>query len=334
MTALIDDYDGAFFDLDGVIYISAHAVDGAVDAMAALVARGVRVLYVTNNAARDAQTVIDQLTSLGFAADADTVLTSAQVGAAELARALPSGAKVLVAGSRNLVDLVAAAGLAPVFSADDEPVAVIQGYDPTLTWPMLDEVCLALQRGARWYATNGDLSRPTDRGLVPGVGGMIAAVAAAVGGEPITFGKPFRPMLDEAVRRSGASRPIFVGDRLDTDVVGANRAGLDSLLVFSGAHGKAELVLADASHRPTFIGADVRALLEPPRVAQVSEEASRCGAATATIADGEVRLSSVPPTRAGQLDAVWAVATLAWRQADAGHPVATRAALAPLTLVR
>ena len=333
MTTLIDDYDGAFFDLDGVIYLSAAAVEGAVDTLAELVEREVRVLYVTNNAARDAQTVVDHLRSLGFAADSDRVLTSAQVGAAGLARELPPGAKVLVAGSRSLSDLVAEAGLTPVGSADDDPVAVIQGYEPKLDWPMLDEVCLAIQRGARWYATNDDRSRPTDRGIVPGAGGMIAAVAAAMGGRPITFGKPFRPMLEEAVRRSGASRPIFVGDRLDTDVLGAHRAGLDSLLVFSGAHGKADLVAADASHRPTYIGADVRALLEPPRTAQLTDKASRCGAVIAEIRDGAATFLDVPDTLPGQMDALWALTTLSWRAADAGHPVATDAALAQLTLV-
>ena len=334
MSALIGGYDGAFFDLDGVIYVGPQAVEGAADALAALVARGVHLMYVTNNAARDVHTVIDHLTSLGFPADASTVLTSAQVGAVELARALPSGAKVLVAGSRNLVDLIAAAGLTPVASADDDPIAVIQGYDPTMGWPLLDEACLAIQRGARWYATNDDQSRPTERGLVLGVGAMIAAIATMVGGEPATFGKPFRPMLDEAVRRSGASRPIFVGDRLDTDVIGANRAGIDSLLVFSGAHGKADLVAADPAHRPTFIGADVRALLEPARVARLTDASSSCGDVTATLRAGEVELSAVPQALAGQLDALWAVATLAWRQADAGRPIDFGRALTALPAVQ
>jgi len=333
MTALIDAYDGAFFDLDGVIYLGSRVVDGAPATMAELGRRGTRIMYVTNNAARSAQTVVDHLTSLGLDASLDNVLTSAQVAAAHLKRELPQGARILVAGSSNLAGLMAEAGLTVVESADDDPVAVIQGYNPNLTWSTLDEACLAIQRGARWFATNDDASRPVDRGLVPGAGGMIAAIATALGGAPETFGKPFRPMLDVARARTGATRPIFVGDRLDTDVLGANRAGLDSLLVFSGAHGKSDLVAADADYRPTFIGADVGALLAPPRIATADDGTVACGGVVASVGDTGVMLSCVPQTLDGQLDAVWAVARLVWARADAGEATNAARALASLALV-
>ena len=109
---------------------------------------------------------------------------------------------------------------------------------------------LAVQRGARWYATNDDVSRPTDRGLLPGAGAAIAVVAATVGGRPTIFGKPFLPMLAEASRRTGASHALFVGDRIDTDIVGAANAGMDSLMVFTGAHGKADLLAAGPESVP------------------------------------------------------------------------------------
>ena len=330
VAALVDAYDGAFFDLDGVIYLGARAVDGAPATMDELGRRGVRVMYVTNNAARSADTVVAHLNSLGLHATLDTVLTSAQVAAADLARELPQGAKILVAGSANLASLLAEAGLVVVHSADDHPVAVIQGYDPNLAWPTLDEACLAIQRGARWFATNDDTSRPTERGIVPGLGGMIGAIAAAIGGRPHTYGKPFRPMLDAARARTGATHPIFVGDRLDTDVLGANRAGLDSLLVFSGAHGKTDLVGAEPEQRPTFIGADVGALLAPPRVAVRDAGTVRCGDVVAGADGSRVTISHVPATLEGQLDAVWAIATLVW---GAAEPMDASAALASLTRV-
>ena len=334
MTALIDPYDAAFFDLDGVVYVGPSAVGGAAEAMTALDARGTRVMYLTNNAARSNRTVVDHLLRLGVPARPDTVLTSAQVAAAALSRELPAGSTVLVAGSESLAGLIAEAGLTPVYSADDDPMAVVQGYDPQLRWPMLDEVCLAVARGARWYATNDDASRPTERGLVPGVGGMIAAIHLALGGEPVIFSKPFRPMLEEAVRRTGAARPILVGDRLDTDIAGARNVGIDSLLVFSGAHGKRELVAAGPGERPTYIGADIGALLAPARTADHASGVSRCRDVEARVSGDAITLSTVPGDVDGQLDALWAVATLAWRLTDAGEVADPQAALSALDLVR
>jgi glycerol-1-phosphatase len=326
VSALVDGYDAAFFDLDGVIYLGPHPVPGAPEALAELGRLGKQVMYVTNNAARPAQVVIDQLRGIGFAADPDNVLTSAQVAAVMLPRELPAGAKVLVCGSANLADLLRAAGFVIVPSADDKPDAVVQGYDPDLTWRRLDEATLAIQAGARWFATNDDASRPTDRGLVPGVGGQIAVIATALGGEPTTFGKPFRPMLDEAVRRTRATHPIFVGDRLDTDIEGAVNAGMDSLLVLSGAHGKADVVQAPGRAHPTYIGRDVRALLEPPRTAVVDGSRAVCAGQVAFARSGRVELETTPHDASQQLDALWAVTHLAWADPE----LDVRAALALL----
>jgi len=330
VSALIDGYDAAFFDLDGVIYLGPLAVDGAADALAELGRRDKTVMFVTNNAARAAQVVIDQLTGLGFAADDHNVLTSAQVATAQMARELPAGAKVLVNGSESLADLVAEVGLVPVQNADDHPVAVVQGYDPAMTWPRLDEAALAIQAGATWYATNDDASRPTERGLVPGAGGSIAVIAGVVNARPTIFGKPYRPMLAEAIRRTAATRPIFVGDRIDTDIVGACNAGIDSLLVFTGAHGKHDLVAAGPGERPTHIGADVRALLEPIRGVQLTPTSATCEGQVARLDHGTISLDAVPADHAGQLDALWAIARLAWQ-----HPGSDSTdALAALGLVR
>jgi HAD superfamily hydrolase (TIGR01450 family) len=330
VTALIDGYDAAFFDLDGVIYLGPLAVEGATSALSELQARQKTVMFVTNNAARAAQVVIDQLNGLGFHADAGNVLTSAQVAVTRMAAELPPGAKVLVAGSASLAELVAAAGLVPVQAAADAPDAVVQGYDPAMTWPRLDEAALAIQAGARWYATNDDASRPTERGLVPGAGGAIAVVALTVGGEPTIFGKPFRPMLDEAIQRTGATQPIFVGDRIDTDIVGAANAGIDSLMVFTGAHGKADLVAAGPGERPTHIGADVRALLEPARDVELGAHRAACRGQVAEAHGGRIMLVDVPDSPAAQLDALWAVAHLAWRD----PALDSSAALAALERVR
>lgn len=330
MNRLIDAYDAAFFDLDGVIYLGPLAVEGATSALGELQRLGTTVMFVTNNAARAAQVVIDQLNSLGFHADDHNVLTSAQVAVAQLARELPTGSKILVSGSASLAELIGQAGLVPVQTAAERPAAVLQGYDPAMTWPRLDEAALAIHAGARWYATNDDASRPTERGLVPGVGGAIAVIAGTVGGQPTIFGKPFRPMLAEAVRRTGAVRPIFVGDRIDTDIVGAANADLDSLMVFTGAHGKNDLVDTGPGERPTHIGADVRALLEPIRSVEVAPSTASCRGQLAEVVGPRVQLQSVPATLSAQLDALWAVTQLAWN--DPGLDCAE--ALASLELVR
>lgn len=328
MVALIDGYDAALFDLDGVVYLGPDPVPGVPAALAQL-GRVTRLMYVTNNAARPAATVVDQLRRLGIDAGLEQVLTSAQVASTALVDELPAGAKVLVCGSDSLASLFSDAGFAIVTSADDQPAAVIQGYFPTLNWALLEEAALAVQNGAAWYATNSDATRPTDRGLVPGAGAAIAVLSTVLQRQPTIFGKPYRPMMTEAIKRTQAERPIFVGDRLDTDIEGAVNAGIDSLMVFSGAHGKKDLVAAGVQAQPSYIGADVSALLRPPRIAAVEPDRARCGAQSATVDDGAIRLLTRPQGVEEQLDALWAITQLAW----ADPRLSVEDALAQLTLL-
>lgn len=313
MTArIIDEHDVAFFDLDGVIYLGPIAVPGAVAGVERIRASGARVMYVTNNAARSAEAVAQHLRDLGFEAGPDDLITSAQVAIDLLAELLPKGSLLLVAGTQNLVGLAQAAGFRTTTSADDAPDAVLQGYDPLIQWPVLDEAAIAVQRGATWYATNDDLNRPTNRGLVPGLGAQLAVVGSTLTQQPVVFGKPHAPMLDYAVAHTGAQRPIFVGDRIDTDIMGANRAGISSLLVFTGAHGKRDLLAAAAGDRPSFIGADLSALLAPPRTAAQQGHSWHCGEAVAELVDGVASVRGELATEKGQLDALWALANLVW----------------------
>ncbi len=322
--ALIDRYDAALFDLDGVVYLGPQPVPGASDGIAGLRSRGVRVGFVTNNAARPPQVVVDQLTRLGIPASVEDIVTSAQAGAAMLADQLPTGSLVYVAGADALADEVRAVGMRVTRDWREGPVAVIQGYDPNIAWSTLDGACFAIERGARWFATNSDLTRPTDLGLVPGAGTQINAVRAAVDAEPEEAGKPSPPLLHETMRRLRSTRPIFVGDRLDTDILGANRVGIDSLLVFTGAHGKRDLVDATEDLRPTWIGPDVPSLLQPPRVARWEGDACRVGEQRAVVEDDEVRLAVVPSSVSDQYDAAWAVLQVAWRHPGVGTGVLER----------
>lgn len=312
MRALIEAYDAALFDLDGVIYLGPHAIEGVPEALRALRDSGANIGFVTNNAARTPFTVAEHLVQLGIAATESDVVNSTQATLRMLAADLPAGARVLVVGTSALTRQLADAGFTPVHTLDQEPVAVVQGYHPDVDWKLLELGAIAIQGGAAWYATNPDMTRPTERGILPGCGAQVAVVRACVDVEPKVAGKPFRPLLDETVLRLGAKHPVFVGDRIDTDIMGANNVGMDSLFVFTGAHGKADLAAAPAVGRPTHIAWDVAGLLRPARQAVVENGRATVGAETVEIRGDAVALLSRPSDREAQLDALWAALKLVW----------------------
>jgi HAD superfamily hydrolase (TIGR01450 family) len=319
-------YDVALLDLDGVVYIGPAAVPHAREALAAARALGMRLAFVTNNAARPPSAVADQLTELGVAADQAEVVTSAQAAAHHLAQRLPAGAPVLVVGTTGLHEALVERGLTPVTSADDQPQAVVQGYSPELTWRQLAEGAVAINRGVPWVATNLDATVPSTRGRLPGNGAMVAALRYATGREPASTGKPDPAMHQESVDRSGARRPIVVGDRLDTDIAGANAVGAPSLLVLTGVTSVAETLEAPAGARPSYLAADLRGLLDPHPAVSVSAGRASCrGWVVAAERDALLlRTESEPGARspsAGSaeddwLDAVRALAVAAWRVTD------------------
>ncbi|WP_019202714.1 HAD-IIA family hydrolase [Tsukamurella sp. 1534] len=262
MTALVGAYDRLLVDLDGTVYAGAVAIPGAAEAL-----EGLPVTYVTNNASRAPSDVAQHLRDLGFAAPDDSVVTSAQAGAGLLASLVPAGTSVLVVGADALRDEVVARGLVPVDTAE-EARAVVQGHSPQTGWALLSEAALAIRAGATWVATNTDATLPTDRGLLVGNGSMVAAVANATGRTPEVAGKPGAPILLDAASDTGASTPLVVGDRLDTDIEGGNAAGFDTYLVLTGVNDAADVVVAPDRHQPTYI-ADTLAGLHGPREALV-----------------------------------------------------------------
>ncbi|MGI8867965.1 MAG: HAD-IIA family hydrolase, partial [Mycobacteriales bacterium] len=229
--ALADIYDVALFDLDGVLYAGTAPIEHAAEAVAAARAHGLRPVFVTNNASRTAPEVVDLLGRVGVPAQPAEVATSAQAAAHLLAGRLPAAARVLVCGSDALRGEIRAVGLTPVGTAGEDPIAVVQGYDAGVGWRELAEATVAVRRGAWWVATNADLTLPSPRGPLPGNGALVQVVAVASGRYPVVAGKPEPTMHREAMARAGAGRALVVGDRLDTDILGANRVGCDSLLV-------------------------------------------------------------------------------------------------------
>ncbi|MGH3872421.1 MAG: HAD-IIA family hydrolase [Pseudonocardiaceae bacterium] len=260
MSGSPEGYDAILLDLDGTVIRGLEPVPEAPEVVNELRKVGRTVLFITNNASRAPAEVAAHLTGLGVRTGSADVLTSGQAAVAMLAAQLPSGAAVLVVGTEALVGAVRSVGLRPVVAAAERPAAVVQGHSPETGWARLAEACLAIRCGALWIACNVDRTLPTERGLLPGNGAMVAALRAATDREPTVAGKPARPLLDTAVQRTGAQQPLVVGDRLDTDIAGARAAGLTSLLVLSGVADAATLLAAPPEQRPDHLGADLRAL--------------------------------------------------------------------------
>ncbi len=261
---LLDAHDAVLLDLDGTVYRGSELIEGVASGLERVRQRGHAVRYVTNNASKPAESVARTLRDMGLRAAAEEVSTSAQAGAVVLADELRPGDPVLVVGADALADEVTAAGLVPVRGAADGPVAVVQGHSPRTTWSDLAEACLVLRAGGLWVACNGDATLPTERGELPGNGAMVAALETATRRRPIVAGKPQRPLLDRAVASAAASRPLMVGDRLETDIAGAVNASMPSLAVLTGTCGPADLLAAPAGSRCDYLAADMSALHRPP----------------------------------------------------------------------
>ncbi len=312
---LVSAYDVALLDLDGVVYVGRHAVPHAPETLAEARARGMRLAYVTNNASRTPAMVAAHLTELGVPATAGDVVTSAQAAARLVAERVPPGAPVLVVGGVGLEEALREQGLTPVRSADDQPAAVVQGYAPEVDWRQLAEGAYAVARGILWVATNLDLTIPTPRGIAPGNGALVAVVRAATGAEPLVAGKPRLPLHRETILRTGAERPLVVGDRLDTDIEGAYHGGVDSLLVLTGVTTPAQLLAASPAHRPAYLAADLRGLLEPHPEVTAIPGGWACRGWLARVADDELVIEA-PEGGGDRYDGLRALCAAAWSCAE------------------
>ena len=257
MKTIAQEYECLLIDLDGTVFRGASPTPGAVRSLDEVHGRK---LFVTNNASRSADQVAAHLRELGFTATGADVVTSAQSAAHLLAGQLSPESPVLIVGTEALANEIATVGLRPVRRYDDDPVAVVQGLSTTIGWPDLAEAALAIRAGALWVAANVDPTLPTERGLLPGNGSLVAALRAATDAEPRVAGKPAPQLFQDAVARGDFRASLVVGDRLDTDIEGANAAKLPSLMVLTGVNTARDAVYAEPARRPTFIGHDLRSL--------------------------------------------------------------------------
>jgi len=243
-------------DMDGVLYRGDQPLPGLREFFAFLRQRSIPFILATNNSTRTPQEVVDKLARMGAEVLPTEVLTSGQATARLLADEYSPGTRVHVFGMPSLRKAIEEEGFV---LADKDVAVVVASMDRDITYQKLKRATLLIRGGARFIATNRDPTYPSEEGLIPGTGSMIAALEAASGVEPMAVGKPEPTMFRLAMAEMGAKpeTTATIGDRLDTDILGGQRAGLITICVLSGSTTRAE---AEA-FGPDFIFEDISHLL-------------------------------------------------------------------------
>jgi glycerol 3-phosphatase-2 len=257
---IADRYDAYLFDLDGVLYRGPKPVPGAADAVTRLRELGKGIAFITNNSSRAPAAVAQHLVSVGVEASTEEVETSALATGLLLAdRGLRTA---FVVGEDGLRGALAAHG---IVSVDGEPSAVdvvVVGLDRRATYETLRTASVLVERGAPLVASNADGSFPAEDGLAwPGAGALLAVIETTTGVTAEVVGKPHAPIFHAALARAGGGRPLVIGDRLDTDIAGANAVGWDSMLVLTGISTREDV--RRATFAPTYVADNLRVLVEP-----------------------------------------------------------------------
>ena len=268
-------------DLDGVVYRGAAPIPGVAAALADRAARGDTVVYVTNNAMHYRVDYVTRLEGMGAPVSADRVVSSARATALYLADPAldPAVRRVLAVGTGGLERECRDAGLEVVtaahaatrqareglegWEAAGRPDAVVVGLDPQFTYQKLAVAVDCVRHGARFVATNRDVIYPTDRGMRPGAGTIVAAIEAGAEVAPVSLGKPGPLLLEMAIRASGLTREdaVMIGDGLATDLAAANGLGIPCVLMLTGVTSRAQAEALPAAERPAEVAADAAELV-------------------------------------------------------------------------
>jgi 4-nitrophenyl phosphatase len=253
------DIDAMIIDVDGVLWRDRAMLPGVHDFFGWLNDRRMPFIIATNNATSTVAAIRDRLIAAGVAIPETLVITSAKAAAGFLRHQVPPATPVYVIGETGLRAAVLEAGLRIVDRGEAAEV-VVAGLDRGLSWGSLSEATLAIRAGALFVATNTDATFPSERGLLPGAGAVIAALQTASGVQPVVIGKPEPHLFLAAVEGLGSrpDRTLVVGDRLETDILGAQRGGLPSALILTGVARREEL--STASVQPDWVFADLPAL--------------------------------------------------------------------------
>jgi 4-nitrophenyl phosphatase len=255
MTTLTD-ITHLIIDMDGVLYRGDQPLPGLREFFAFLRQKPIPFILATNNSTRTPQEVVDKLARMGAEVLPTEVLTSGQATARLLASEYQPGTRAHVFGMPSLRKAMVEEGFE---LADKDVAVVVASMDRDITYEKLKRAALLIRGGARFVATNRDPTYPSEEGLIPGTGSMIAALEAASGVEPMAVGKPEPHMFQLAMAEMGAKpeTTATIGDRLDTDILGGQRAGLITMCVLSGSTTRAE---AEA-FGPDFVFEDISQLL-------------------------------------------------------------------------
>jgi 4-nitrophenyl phosphatase len=240
--------------MDGVLWRGAQAIPGAPQFIRFLRERGIAFVLATNNATKTVAQYVDKLAGLGMQVAPHEIITSAVATADYLATLAEPGTPVYVIGGTGLHEALAEKG----FELNgDRAKYVVAGQDLDLTFDKLRRATLFIRAGARFIGSNPDKTFPSEEGIIPGAGAILAALEAATGTTPVIVGKPEPIMFEQAMKRMGSTRDdtAMLGDRLETDIWGGQRAGLKTILVLSGVSTPEDL--ADSEYQPTWVFQDV-----------------------------------------------------------------------------
>lgn len=259
------------FDLDGVVWRGQSPVPGARESVARLRAAGHLCLFATNNSTRLPEFFSEKLGAMGIEAAPEAVVTSSTATALYLSRHLPQGFSAYVVGEEGIADVLRGIGAQVVGETEDvESVdCVVVGIDRDFKYAKMQRAQQFLLRGAKFIATNRDATFPIEGGVVPGAGSVVAAVATAAGMEPLSMGKPEPGML-LAILEEHSLQPheaAMIGDRLDTDIACAHRAGIGAIFVSTGVTPMETAQAATGELRPHLFFEDLPALCAALQIA-------------------------------------------------------------------
>lgn len=254
-------FDGLVCDLDGVIYRGDRPIPRAVAAVHELRARGLHLVFCTNNSATSREEYVDKLARMDVPVEPEDLINSSEVVASALRERGFAGKRALVIGREGLRDAVGRAGLTLLAPDEDQADVVVVGRDKGFDFAMLHRASREIRDGATFLAANADPAYPAETGVEPGAGALVAAIAVASGVDPEIFGKPYPPMLRAAAARFPAgARLAMVGDQPETDLAGGRAMGWTTILVLSGVTDEATARSLDPA--PDLVIADLGGLVD------------------------------------------------------------------------
>jgi 4-nitrophenyl phosphatase len=251
---------GLILDMDGVLWEGETPLPGMPEFLSFLRGEKIRFILATNNASLTPERYVQKLARMGAEVRREEILTSATATAEYLKTVTRPGEAIFILGEEGLVQAIEAAGLQAADPEELHAAYVVCGMDRGLTWQKLAAATINLRGGARFIGTNPDLTFPTERGIAHGNGAILAALTAASGVKPTIIGKPFPSIYRMALRKLGLpkSHVVVLGDRLETDILGARKAGLKSILVLTGISSRKEV--GRSRVKPTLMVEDLPAL--------------------------------------------------------------------------